>query len=195
MSKNKNIWAQLTHRTQRPLVLWSRTKKYGLPKCTACVISKNKNIQALLKKCSWMPWRTIMIGWQTTKHGRSGLGLEMGGCYHMQESIFINQKMKNNWWAQGAPQQLATTSMAPRGAILWSDLSWSQADLCANSYVIYTRFSPLSTLPSCTRYISYVGILLIIHNILFRIICLYDNELGPTDFQLTCYCLYFLIFE
>jgi hypothetical protein len=38
-----------------------------------------------------------MIGWQTTKHGRSRLGLEMGGRYHMQESIFINQKVKNNW--------------------------------------------------------------------------------------------------
>jgi hypothetical protein len=31
------------------------------------------------------------------KHGRSGLGLEMGGCYHMQEAIFVNQKMKNDW--------------------------------------------------------------------------------------------------
>jgi hypothetical protein len=31
----------------------------------------------------------MMIGWQTTKHGRSGLGLEMGGHYHMQESILI----------------------------------------------------------------------------------------------------------
>jgi hypothetical protein len=38
-----------------------------------------------------------MIGWQTTKHGRSGLGLEMGGHYDMPESICINQKMKNNW--------------------------------------------------------------------------------------------------
>ncbi len=34
---------------------------------------------------------------ETTKHGRCGLGLEMGGHYHMLESIFINQKMKNDW--------------------------------------------------------------------------------------------------
>ncbi len=32
-----------------------------------------------------------MIGWQTTQHGRSGLGLEMGSHYHMLEPIFINQ--------------------------------------------------------------------------------------------------------
>ncbi len=39
-----------------------------------------------------------------------------------------------------------------------SDLSWSRADLCPNSYVISTRFSLLSSLPSCTHYISNVGI-------------------------------------
>jgi hypothetical protein len=44
VSKNKYIWTQLAHRTQRPLVLWSRTKKYRLPKHTVCVFSENKNI-------------------------------------------------------------------------------------------------------------------------------------------------------
>jgi hypothetical protein len=42
-----------------------------------------------------MPKRTMMIGWQTAEHGKSGLGLERWGPSHMQESIFINQKMKN----------------------------------------------------------------------------------------------------
>ncbi len=37
-------------------------------------------------------------------------------------------------------------------------MSWSRADLCANSYVISTLFSLLSKLPSCTRYISNLGI-------------------------------------
>jgi hypothetical protein len=37
-------------------------------------------------------------------------------------------------------------------------MSWSRADLFANSYVSSTRFSLLSKLPSCTRYISNVGI-------------------------------------
>ncbi len=40
----------------------------------------------------------------------------------------------------------------------WSDLSWSQADLCANSYVIPTCFSLVISPPSCMHYISYVGI-------------------------------------
>ncbi len=33
-----------------------------------------------------------MIGWQTTKHGRSGQGLEMGGHYHMLESRTIGKR-------------------------------------------------------------------------------------------------------
>ncbi len=40
----------------------------------------------------------------------------------------------------------------------WSDLSWSRADLCANSYVICMHFSLLSSPPLCTLYISNVGI-------------------------------------
>ncbi len=37
-------------------------------------------------------------------------------------------------------------------------MSWSREDLCTNSYVRSTRFSLLSKLPSCTHYISNVGI-------------------------------------
>ncbi len=78
----------------------------------------------------------------------------------------------------------------------WSDMSWSRADLCANSYVISTRSSLLSKLPSCTCYISYVGIECIIHNLLFRIVRnMLFVELGPTGFQDTCNCKYFSIFE
>ncbi len=62
------------------------------------------------------------------------------------------------YWARGAPQQLAATSMVPHGAILWSDLSWSRADLCTNSYVNSTRFSLLAMKLLCTHYISNVGI-------------------------------------
>ncbi len=40
----------------------------------------------------------------------------------------------------------------------WSDLSWLHADLCAYAYVISMRFSHLSSPPSCTGYISNVGI-------------------------------------
>ncbi len=96
---------------------------------------------------------------------------------------------------EGCPNNLPHPAWHLTKLFFWSDLSWSQADLCANSYVISTRFSLLSMLPLCTRYTSYAGILRIIHNVLFRIIHLYDNELGPTDFQLTCYCSYFSIFE
>jgi hypothetical protein len=68
-----------------------------------------------------------------------------------------------------------------------------------NSYVIFTHFNLFGEDTTCTRYISYVGIEHIIHNVLFSIIHIYDNmlfvELGATDFQLICDCLYFLIFE
>ncbi len=42
--------------------------------------------------------------------------------------------------------------------LFWSDLGWSQAVFCSNIYVISTHFSLLSTMPSCTRYISNIGI-------------------------------------
>ncbi len=105
-----------------------------------------------------------------------------------------------HWWIshggpKGHPNYLPQPAWCLTELFFWSDLSWLRADLCANSYVISTRFSLLSMLPSCTHYISYVGILRVIHNILFRIIHLYDIELGPTDFQLTCYCSHFSIFE
>ncbi len=73
------------------------------------------------------------------------------------------------------PQQLAI-SMAPRGAILSVRIELIVSRLCANSYVISTCFSLLSTMPSCIRYISYVGILRIIQNVLFRISIIFDNR-------------------
>jgi hypothetical protein len=61
------------------------------------------------------------------------------------------------------------------------------------------RFSLLGMPALRTRYLSYVGIERIIHNLLFRIIRIYDNmlfvELGQTDFQITCNGTYFPIFE
>ncbi len=107
----------------------------------------------------------------------------------------MDTRLCKNCGPEGRPNNLPQPALRLAELFFWSDLSWLRADLCANSYVISTRFSLLSTLPSCTRYIFYVGILRIIHNVLFRIIRLYDNELGPTDFQPTCYCSYFLIFE
>ncbi len=95
---------------------------------------------------------------------------------------------------EGHPNNLPQPAWRLTELFFWSDLSWSRADLCANSYVISTHFSLLSMLPLCTRYISYIGILRIIHKILFRMIRLHDNELGPTDFQLTCYCSFFFDF-
>ncbi len=59
----------------------------------------------------------------------------------------------------------------------WSDLSWSQADLCANSYVISTRFSLFGRDTTCTCFISYVGIERIIQ---FRI-------MGPRGAPTTCH--------
>jgi hypothetical protein len=36
-----------------------------------------------------------MICWQTTKNGKSGLGLEMGGHYHMLEKL-NDRKLEDN---------------------------------------------------------------------------------------------------
>ncbi len=97
---------------------------------------------------------------------------------------------------EGRPNNLPQPAWRLAELFFWSDMSWLRADLCANSYVISTRFSLLSKLPSCTRYISYVGIEHIIHNLLFRIICnMLFVELGPTGFQVTCNRTYAPIFE
>ncbi len=50
------------------------------------------------------------------------------------------------------PNNLPQPSWRLAELFFWSDLSWSGADLCPNSYVISTHFSLLSTMPSCTLY-------------------------------------------
>jgi hypothetical protein len=55
------------------------------------------------------------------------------------------------------PNNLPQPAWRLRELLFWSDLSWLRADLCLNSYVISTHFSLLSTMPSCTHYISNIG--------------------------------------
>jgi hypothetical protein len=89
---------------------------------------------------------------------------------------------------KGHPKNLPQPAWRLAELFFWSDMSWSRADLCANSYVISMRFSLLSKLPSCTHYISHVGIECIIHNLLFRII--HNSlfvELGPTGFPMMAF--------
>ncbi len=97
---------------------------------------------------------------------------------------------------KGRPNNLPQPSWCLPELFFWSDLSWSRADLCSNSYVISTHFCLLSTMPLCTRYISNIGIGRIIHNVLFRISMhgLFVT-LDPTDFQVTCDCSFFSRFE
>ncbi len=96
---------------------------------------------------------------------------------------------------EGHPNNLPQPAWHLAELFFWSDLSWSQADLCPNSYVISTRFCLLSMMPSCTPYISNIGIGRIIHSILFRISMhgLFVT-LDPTEFQVTCDCSYFFEF-
>ncbi len=74
--------------------------------------------------------------------------------WSFSESLLV---FGNNNEPEGHPNNLQSARHLVE-LFFWSDLSWSQADLCANSYVISTRFSLLSSPPSCMRYISNVGI-------------------------------------
>ncbi len=56
------------------------------------------------------------------------------------------------------PNNLPQPAWCLKELFFLSDLSWLQADLCSNFYVISTSFSILSTMPLCTRYISNIGI-------------------------------------
>ncbi len=96
---------------------------------------------------------------------------------------------------KGCPNILPQPAWRLVELFFWSNLSWSWEDLCANSYVISMHFCLLSTMSSCTRYISNIRIGRIIHNVLFRISMhgLFVT-LDPTDFQVTCNCSYFLSF-
>ncbi len=53
---------------------------------------------------------------------------------------------------KGRPNNLPQPAWRLVELFFWSDLSWSRADLCHNSYVSSTHFCLLSTMPSCTRY-------------------------------------------
>ncbi len=111
----------------------------------------------------------------------------------------LNRGMHNkcplvvNIGPEGRPNNLPQPAWRLAELFFRSDLSWLQADLCADSYVISMRFSLLGMATSCTHYISYVGIERIIHNRIIRNMLFV--ELGPTGFQLSCNCTYFLIFE
>ena len=99
---------------------------------------------------------------------------------------------KKNDGPKGRSNNLPQPAWCLAELFFWSDMSWSRADLCADSYVISTHFSLLSKLPLCTRYISYVGIERIIHNLLFRIIHnMLFVEQADRAFG-TDYCLRFL---
>jgi hypothetical protein len=43
-----------------------------------------------------MPWRAMIIGWQTTEHGRCGLGFERGGSLSYARINF--HKTKEEEW-------------------------------------------------------------------------------------------------
>ncbi len=66
-------------------------------------------------------------------------------------------KKKKKGGPEGRPNNLQSAWRLTE-LFFQSNLSWSQTDLCAYSFVISTHFSLLSSLPSCTRYISNVGI-------------------------------------
>ncbi len=97
---------------------------------------------------------------------------------------------------KGHPNNLPQSAWRLAELFFWSDLSWSQAELCANSYVISTCFCLLSTMPLCTHYISNIGIGRFIHNVLF-IISMHGLfvTLDPTDFQVIYDCSCFLSFK
>ncbi len=73
---------------------------------------------------------------------------------------------------KGRPNNLPQPAWRLAELFFQSELSWLRADLCANSYVISTRFSLFGGDTTCTHYISYVGIERIIQ---FGIIRIYDN--------------------
>ncbi len=105
---------------------------------------------------------------------------------------------QSDWWdnngPKGRPKNLQSAWRLAE-LFFWSDLSWSQANLCSNSYEISTHFSLLSTMPSCTCYIYYIGILPITRNVLFRISIIFDNmAIWPCRFSSYLWLFVFLDF-
>ncbi len=124
-------------------------------------------------------------------------------CYEIQALtlVLLRNIFVFHWccsWIQingpeGRPNNLPQPAWQLAELFFWSDLSWLQADLCADSYVTSTHFSLLGMATLRMRYISYVGIEHIIHNQIIHNMLFV--ELGPTSFQVSCNCTYFSIFE
>ncbi len=119
--------------------------------------------------------------------------LKDGQPLHMVKLVGAVRNFCVNIGPEGRPNNLQSAWRLVE-LFFWSDLSWSQADLCADSYLISTCFSLLSTMPLCTHYISYVGILRIIHNALFRISIILDN-MAIRPYRFSSYLWLFVFFD
>ncbi len=118
--------------------------------------------------------------------------------------LYINHNTTKNWQAfktshngpEGHPNNFSQPAWCLRELFFWSDLSWSRADLFANSYVISMHFSLFGGDTTCTCYISHVGIE---HIIQFRIICINNNidicRIRPYRFSTYLLLFIFSIFE
>ncbi len=82
--------------------------------------------------------------------------LSVLSCWNMKQALY--NVIKNTDGPKRCPNNLPQPEWRLAELFFQSDLSWSQADLCTNSYVNSTHFSLLAMKPLCTRYISYVGI-------------------------------------
>ncbi len=114
-------------------------------------------------------------------------------CFQLPRSLVQNLQPSKLLRTEGRPNNLQS-AWRLAGLFFWSDLSWLQADLCANLYVFSTHFSLLSNPPSCSRYISYVGILHIIHNVLFRISIIFNN-MAIRPYRFSSYLWFFVFFD
>ncbi len=119
--------------------------------------------------------------------------LKDGWPLHMVKLVGAVRNFCVNIGPKGRPNNLQSAWRLVK-LFFWSDLSWSQADLYADSYVISTHFSLLSTMSLCTHYISYIGILRIIHNALFRISIIFNN-MAIRPYRFSSYLWLFVFFN
>ncbi len=112
---------------------------------------------------------------------------------NLPSGSFCFRLNQNSGGLEGRPNNLQSAWCLAE-LFFWSDLSWSRANLYANSYEISTHFSLLSTMPWCTHYISYVGILQIIHNVLFRISIIFNN-MAMQPYRFSSYLWLFVFFD
>jgi hypothetical protein len=89
--------------------------------------------------------------------GGGGKGGGEGWLHALLAVVAMKGDENRNGGPEGCPNNLQSAWRLAE-LFFWSDLSWTRADLCANSYVISTCFSLLSSPPSCTHYICNVGI-------------------------------------